>query len=569
MTKPTLQKPATAVATPRAAAEHVSRIPLRDVTPQPSWYGGSCDSGDTCGEARAGGPSSTSRPIPRPLRSGATHGELSRAGLRPFRPRDALGSSAQDPLPVHNTETCRGDCERSDCTPRSDLLALTHPATWLGLLSVPREPLPLETYRVITYDPEGGVQSVRSFQGLIRVIQARSRSEIRQPALRHVLHKQTLLHHEIVDSRNDVRGVVGLRRDGTWITALDTDGDGVADVMHLVTRDGLGHIFANERGRDALRDWMDLGRNPFCVPGLNLSDVRRAPGTIPGCPSSNRGGPTLNPGATAGTATPRGVPGASPADLFCRDVAEGGTPPELAGGGQRANSPTPVPKVMLTGRRNFPSQPFTSWYVENIERRTSPMHTPSDRETYDPMQVEEDLPLRMPPEEEKPPPGVTVDVEVGPIKIYPSTDSRRNQNSEGGTRSRPVDGHESSELLSRLCDHWRDGSESSSLISQLREALDNNCIDPAGNPDPEGRTGSVCAGFRVERLEDLLGFVGGTDCVEYEGQAGSCEPTSIRDRLAGNARRHWTALERLEVVEACNPMICQPGVVSNLERRHP
>ncbi len=81
MKKPTLQKPATAVATPRAAAEHVSRIPLRDVTPGPPSYGVSCADGPPCRGVHGEVSSPTSRPIPLPLRSGATFAELSRAGL--------------------------------------------------------------------------------------------------------------------------------------------------------------------------------------------------------------------------------------------------------------------------------------------------------------------------------------------------------------------------------------------------------------------------------------------------------------------------------------------------------
>jgi hypothetical protein len=84
----------------------------------------------------------------------------------------------------------------------------------------------------------------------------------------------------------------------------------------------------------------------------------------------------------------------------------------------------------------------------------------------------------------------------------------------------------------------------------LEAAISDVCTDPLGQPDPDGRVGSDCAGLEVERIGDVLSMVG-TDC---QDDANECE-TSLEDRI--RSMRLWRAFVGVEVREICNPIICR------------
>jgi hypothetical protein len=121
-----------------------------------------------------------------------------------------------------------------------------------------------------------------------------------------------------------------------------------------------------------------------------------------------------------------------------------------------------------------------------------------------------------------------------------------------------------SDSLIRLCEHWRTSENNPSLPDQIRAAIDANCTDPTGQPDPTGRLGGACGGFTVERIGDVQEMIGaGESQPGSDGRVGEFEPTTVIDRLGDRARRNWEMLDGLVLSEPCNPLICRPGDVQS------
>lgn len=575
----------------------------------------------------------TSEPLPPPARVPSSEPYRRTNGARPLgaspyvERRGAVATS--EPLGVpdrsppqaqsHATKAaCTGShcgCGGPSCGGTSktpfNVFSFLHPLTWVQGMQT-KTPDPVNDYRIITYDVHSGIQRIRRLEASLRLIlPARGSGRVpiagrtnTAPQVARMngvpgswLRAMGSIARVIVDSRGENRGVVASRDDGSWAVAIDTTGDGAIDVFHVITADGMGHIFTNIRGRDAIRDWAEHGRNPLCVPGLDPDTLGLPPGAVMGCGRDSAG--SRSSGTSGGGAAGGPLPAGDdrppdPVDSLCMGTGaqspRGGTftesfVTETRNEWQRlwdeifermggvAPEWEPPREDMETERT---PQDILNEQVEDVMREDprspfSPQNKFWGIHPHDPRYPQQPQDRAHPQNYYNPdnpfgePKTPVITMEVGTITIYnPEHDTRHHEARHQAApeprppippnpyRTHPGDPDNApSENLARLCEYYRSARNNSSLIDQLTAALFDNCTDPAGQPDPEGGVGSDCAGLGVEPAGDVVQLVG-DECTE----TGSACDTTVQDRL--RRFRRWEAFVGVSLRERCDPLICQP-----------
>lgn len=499
-------------------------------------------------------------------------------------PRPSLPFGAQDITP-HQEVAC--GCDPSQQVPggtshRSarSFFDLVHPLHWAAVALVQRSRP--NTYRVISYDVEG-VESLQLLDATVRVSDPYAKGARRWATPTGYWYVGVGAVSKVI-RRPDGRvvGLVGYRYDGTWIVALDLQGNGVANLIHVVGQ-GQSQIFADQTVGAAIRDWMQFGTNPLCPPGIDSAFVDD-PASIDPCRGSRGGDPGLGRSSTDGGGGGPGpvAPGdESPSlglEFFCGDVSGVGGPALSGGNRAMPNRPVIPPRQPIvvddievfvenaiidrqneTGK-DWPGSPDTdprhpfsddNDYWRNGQHPGEPTYpyNPSDEQNYySPMN----------------PYGPNYDPGAGPKDIPPNPYQKKPadaspETSQEAVPDRPDVGHPgtpegASESLFQLCEHWNSTGSRPSLIEQLVSIIEATCTDPVGQPTEEGGAGGECGGFRVERRYTIADLAAGERCQDQEGR-GECEETVLdflRSRVA------WRSFPGLDVDPPCDPIVCSP-----------
>lgn len=380
-------------------------------------------------------------------------------------------------------------------------------------------------YRVLEFDGPTAQPTVEAWSGTLRLLPAARLGRLERldfPVFgRRVVDGwyRTLdgdLAKVVVDSSRRRVGQFVLGADGAWSMSLDLDGDGIVDLLDVISPDGIRRMVVEERlGRGALDAFL-LGENPLCVPGgvPGLSQIERESGLMAGCGRAHRSQDFFSglgkprPGETRPSWT-------DPLDLICQRIS----PRALMGFdvpvyGDENDSAAVLRFFARLARRGLDGE------VDSEATQTARFYVLVLPALFAAAVAHAvDAPAESPPAE-----GGSEGGEEPAEEPEPPVEER------------PGDpGETLPEMLVQAC---RDDGRSPA--DQAREVLRRRCLAP---DDAES---GVCVD-----LEPYAGPQGGggVSCIDHH-----CEPATAMDRL----RATYFDGAPFELVELCNPMVCRP-----------